>query len=69
VTVIDPNRVWTVDAKEFRSKGRNTPFNGWEVTGRAVLTMVGGRVVHRDATLGRRSEPAGAARVVARPPA
>jgi dihydroorotase len=68
VTVIDPDRSWTVDAREFRSKGRNTPFNGWEVTGRAVLTMVGGRVVYREPTLGRRGEPAAAARMVARPP-
>ncbi len=45
VTVIDPEARWTVKAAEFRSKGRNTPFEGREVQGRAVVTIVGGRVV------------------------
>jgi dihydroorotase len=45
VTVFDPNARWTVDAKEFRSKSRNTPFAGWELQGRPSLTIVGGRVV------------------------
>jgi dihydroorotase len=46
VTVIDPNVTWTVDATKFVSKGRNTPFDGVELTGRAVMTIVGGEVVH-----------------------
>ena len=45
VTVFDPSARWTVDAKKFRSKSRNTPFAGWELTGRPRLTIVGGRVV------------------------
>jgi dihydroorotase len=49
VTLIDPERRWIVDANAFRSKGRNTPFHGWEMTGAAVLTMVGGRVVYEAA--------------------
>ncbi len=44
VTVIDPKRKWTVDAKRFKSKSRNTPFHGWEVTGRAVATIVSGEL-------------------------
>jgi dihydroorotase len=48
VTVIDPNRVWTVDRTRFRSRGRNTPFHGRALTGRAVLTVVGGTVRYRD---------------------
>ncbi len=47
VTVIDPDRAWTVDVQRFKSKSRNSPFDGWELRGRAVLTLVGGRVVHR----------------------
>ncbi len=47
VTVIDPARRWTVDPRDFHSRGRNTPFTGWELRGRAVLTVVGGRVTHR----------------------
>jgi dihydroorotase len=44
VTVIDPRAKWTIDAGQFRSKSRNTPFGGWQVTGRAVATIVGGEV-------------------------
>ncbi len=47
VTVFDPARPWTVRASEFASKGRNTPFEGWELRGQVLLTIVGGRVVHR----------------------
>jgi dihydroorotase len=46
VTVIDPAREWTCDPSRFASKGRNTPFKGWQLRGQAVLTVVGGRVVH-----------------------
>jgi dihydroorotase len=45
VTVIDPDLRWTVDPTTFRSKSRNTPFTGWELRGRAVRTIVGGRSV------------------------
>lgn len=47
VTVIDPRRRWTVDPGTFRSRSRNTPFAGVELVGRAVATVVGGRVVYR----------------------
>ncbi len=46
LTVFDPDRTWTVKAGEFFSLSRNTPFDGRQVAGRAVLTMVGGRVVY-----------------------
>ena len=49
VTVFDPTRAWTVDPARFRSKGRNTPYAGRTLRGRALVTVVGGRVVHRDA--------------------
>jgi dihydroorotase len=49
VTVIDPETVWTVDAGKFRSKGRNTPYNGWTLKGKVVLTICGGRIVFREA--------------------
>ncbi len=45
VTLIDLGRTWLVDPREFTSKSRNTPFAGWELTGRAHATVVGGRVV------------------------
>jgi dihydroorotase len=43
VTIIDPAQEWAVDSSRFQSKSRNTPFNGWKLTGRAVQTIVGGR--------------------------
>jgi dihydroorotase len=46
VTVFDPAREWTVDSARFLTKGRNTPYAGMTLKGRAVCTIVGGRVVH-----------------------
>jgi dihydroorotase len=48
VTAFDPNTSWVVDPAKFKSKGRNTPYAGRTLTGRAKLTIVGGRTVHRD---------------------
>ncbi|MGF1635245.1 MAG: dihydroorotase [Phycisphaerae bacterium] len=45
VTVIDPELQWTIDATQFKSRSRNTPFDGWDVTGRATHTIVNGRLV------------------------
>ncbi len=47
VTIIDPNLEWTCDPQQFRSKSKNSPFAGWEFTGRAVMTIVGGRTAYR----------------------
>ena len=46
LVVLDVTAPWRIDAEHFRSKSRNTPFAGREVWGRAVLTLVGGKVVH-----------------------
>jgi len=45
ITIIDLNREWTVDAGTFASKSRNCPFDGWTLKGKAVMTIVGGKVV------------------------
>ncbi len=45
VCVIDVSRTWRVDRDQVRSRSRNTPFHDLEVRGRAILTLVGGRVV------------------------
>jgi dihydroorotase len=44
VTIIDPNREWTIDPEQFQSKSRNCPFAGWNVKGRAIATIVAGEV-------------------------
>jgi dihydroorotase len=48
VTVIDPERQWIVDRHAFRSRGKNSPFDGWRMQGKAVLTIVGGIIRYRD---------------------
>jgi dihydroorotase len=50
-TVLDLDARWEVDPAAFLSKGRATPFEGWRVQGRAVLTAVNGREVYRDETM------------------
>lgn len=51
VTVIDPDATWTVGVEDLGSKSRNTPFLGREVRGRAVATIVAGRVAHEMAVV------------------
>jgi len=48
ITIIDPEISYSIDADRFQSLSRNTPFDGWDVKGRAVLTMVGGKIVYQD---------------------
>ncbi len=48
ITVIDPEKKWTVDRTLFRSRGKNTPFQDWTLKGKAVLTIVGGVIRYRD---------------------
>ena len=45
LVLLDPDRAWTVDRAQFRSKGRNTPFHGHALRGRALATWVAGRRV------------------------
>ncbi len=45
ITIIDPKKKFLVDKEKFETKGRNTPYNGWELTGCAVMTIVDGRIV------------------------
>lgn len=47
VTLIDPEVKWTLDPEAGQSRSKNTPFGGWKLKGRAVCTMVGGRITHR----------------------
>jgi dihydroorotase len=45
ISIFDPDLGWTVDPAGFKSKSRNTPFSGWQLRGRTVATIVGGRRV------------------------
>ncbi len=46
ITVLDLKKKITVDASKFKSKSRNTPFNGWKLKGAPVMTIVAGTIVH-----------------------
>jgi dihydroorotase len=44
ITVIDPLLKWTVDVQAFCSRGKNSPFHGRQMQGKAILTIVGGEI-------------------------
>ena len=45
ITIIDPELAWTVDAKNFYTKGTHSPFIGRELKGRVVATIVHGNLM------------------------
>jgi dihydroorotase len=47
VTVFDPKKRWTFEASKSRSLSSNSPFDGWQFTGKVVATIVGGKIIHR----------------------
>jgi len=46
ITISDPDEKWTVEPEKFLTKGRNTPFGGFELTGRVKFTLVNGNLVY-----------------------
>ncbi|MDE6189668.1 MAG: dihydroorotase [Clostridia bacterium] len=44
ITLVDLNKEYAIDAKTFKSKGKNTPFDGWKVKGKVVKTIVEGKI-------------------------
>ncbi|HEY3975509.1 MAG TPA: dihydroorotase [Candidatus Sulfotelmatobacter sp.] len=47
VTIFDPKKRWTFEAAKSRSLSHNTPFDGWQFTGKVAATIVGGKLVYR----------------------
>jgi dihydroorotase len=47
VTIFDAKKRWTFEASRSCSISRNTPFDGWQLTGKVMVTIVGGRIVYR----------------------
>ena len=47
VTIFDPKKRWTFEASKSRSMSRNTPFDGWQLTGKTVATIVAGKIAYR----------------------
>jgi dihydroorotase len=50
LTIMDPDLEFEVDIRAFHSKSKNSPFHGWKLKGKALLTMVEGRVVFNQIT-------------------
>src|SRR5699024_10279640 len=48
LTLIDLQHVTKIDKNEFLSKGKNTPFQNWEVSGRPILTIAEGTIVYQE---------------------
>jgi dihydroorotase len=46
ICLFDPKRPWVVEPSALASQGKNTPFQGLELTGRVMRTLVGGRTVY-----------------------
>jgi dihydroorotase len=47
VTIFDPKKRWIFEASKSLSMSHNTPFNGWQLTGKVAGTIVGGKIVYR----------------------
>ena len=52
ITILAPDAPVTIRAAALRSKSKNTPFDGWQLKGAVVATIVGGRVVYRNEVFG-----------------
>ena len=46
ITIIDPNKEYTIDVNNFESKGKNTPFDGYKVSGEVEYTILNGKIVY-----------------------
>ena len=46
ITIIDPDKEYTIDVNTFESKGKNTPFDGYKVSGEVEYTILNGKVVY-----------------------
>jgi dihydroorotase (multifunctional complex type) len=57
LTILDPKKKWKIDSSKFYSKAKYSPFDGMEVQGRIIATIVGGKVVFENGQI--ISEPAG----------
>ncbi|RDE50201.1 MAG: dihydroorotase [Candidatus Accumulibacter meliphilus] len=45
ICIFDPDEAWRVSPEALRSQGKNTPYLGYEMSGRVRMTLVGGRIV------------------------
>ena len=48
LVLFDPNQTWTVDKEAFASKGRNTPFHGFQLKGKVKYTISMGQIIYQE---------------------
>ena len=48
ITIFDPDLEWTVDTRDFTSKGKNTPLSGSRLKGKVMTTLSQGKLVYKD---------------------
>ena len=48
VILVDIEHPYKIDKNKFASKGRNTPFDGWEVKGRVLYTLCDGKIIYQE---------------------
>ncbi len=53
ITIFDPKKTYKIAAADFFSKGKNMPYEGREVTGQVLATILDGRVVYKDGKINR----------------
>ena len=51
ITIIDPKKEEAINRDVFESKGKNTPFHGYQSKGVPVYTIVAGEIVMKDRTI------------------
>jgi dihydroorotase len=48
ITIFDPDREWIVNSRNFASKGKNTPYDGYQFKGKVMATISQGKLVYTD---------------------
>ena len=51
ITILDPDREWIVDSRNFASKGKNTPYDGYKFKGKVMATIANGKIAYIDDSL------------------
>jgi dihydroorotase len=51
ITILDPHREWIVNSRNFASKGKNTPYDGYQFKGKVMATMANGKIIYIDPSL------------------
>ena len=51
ITILDPDREWIVNSRNFASKGKNTPYDGYKFRGKVVATIANGKLIYIDDSL------------------